>query len=340
MNHILLDNIVENLPVGVLVFAPTDAVKSNGQLVCCYANATASQLLNISNWEQTLWSAHFPFAHTVESTTFFTENSQRWLEAELKTDDTEGSIVVTLMDVTATQQRLGQLDKQLTALRKSNGDLEHFAYVASHDLREPLRKISAFGERLQKKYNPILDGDGALYLSRITDATSRMQDLIDDLLTFSRLTRDDLGFKAVNLNEIIQTVVSNVDNTIDAQIDCDEMPTIQANQTQMTQLFQNLVSNALKFRHQNTAPKVRIGCRDMGENTCEITVSDNGIGFDADDAERIFVIFQRLNGRSEYEGTGIGLAICKKIVENHNGTISAQGKPNGGATFTVTLPIE
>ena len=148
-----------------------------------------------------------------------------------------------------------------------------------------------------------------------------------------------ISFKSVDLNEIISNVVANSNCPEDVKIDCDEMPTIHANPTQMTQLFQNLVSNALKFRLADTLPKIHIGCKNVNVSTCEITVADDGIGFEDADAERIFALFHRLNGRSEYEGTGIGLAICKKIVENHSGTIVAKGTPNGGAVFTIRLPL-
>ena len=332
MNNLLPDNILECLPVGVLIF---EQKNGDEHLICYYANTAAAKLLNVLNLKETAWATYFPFSKTVADTVFFYENSQKWLKADVKTGDTEGSLIVTLSDVTT----LAQMEQQLDVLRKSNTDLEHFAYVASHDLREPLRKISAFGERLQKKYANSLDSDGTLYLDRITNATHRMQTLIDDLLMFSRLVHDDTGFKSVDLNEIIGNVVANSDCPEDVKIDCDEMPTIHANPTQMTQLFQNLVSNALKFRQPDTLPKIHIGCKNVNVSTCEITVTDDGIGFEDADAERIFTLFHRLNGRSEYEGTGIGLAICKKIVESHNGTIVAKGTPNGGAVFTIRLPL-
>ena len=256
------------------------------------------------------------------------------------TDASDASRIVVLNDISTQENGTKALERKIEKLRNSNKDLEHFAYVASHDLREPLRKIVAFSERLNTKYASALEGDGLVYLHRMIDATQRMQTFIDDLLLFSRFSRDTSDRIDVDLNDILRGVLSDFEMQIEstkAVIQFDKLPTIYGVKTQMVQLFQNLVGNALKFRKPDVPPNISISCTDL-DNHYQMTLSDKGIGFEEADAERIFVIFQRLNGRSEFEGTGIGLAICKKIVENHGGNITASSKPDQGSAFTITLP--
>ncbi len=245
---------------------------------------------------------------------------------------------------------LEQEIRQRQELTRSNQELQQFAFVASHDLQEPLRKIKTFGDRLKATCGDVLTPQGQDYLARMQNAASRMQILIEDLLTLSRVTTRGKPFILVNLVEITQEVLSDLETRIQqtgGRVEVGNLPTINADPIQIRQLLQNLIGNALKFHRQEVAPIVKIYSQDCKSQSdplatmefCQVIVSDNGIGFDEKYCDRIFNVFQRLHGRSEYEGTGIGLAICSKIVERHHGTIKAKSKPGKGATFTVTLPI-
>lgn len=229
-------------------------------------------------------------------------------------------------------------------LERSNRELEDFAYLASHDLQEPLRKIQAFSHRLKLKYAGSLDERGQDYLQRMEEAALRMQTLIQDLLTYSRVTTKAQPFRQVDLTLVLQDVLSDLEMRIEkgGRIEVGHLPTIKADRTQMRQLFQNLISNALKFHHDNRACAIKVYAQDSPNQPgfCQLFVEDNGIGFDEKYLDRIFGMFQRLHGRKEYEGTGVGLAICRKIVERHGGTITARSKPEQGATFIITLPGE
>ena len=245
------------------------------------------------------------------------------------------------------------LEGQTQRLARSNSELEQFAYVTTHDLQEPLRKVQAFGDLLVSKSGDSLSEEGNGYLRRMQDAARRMQTLINDLLSFSRVSTQVQPYVAVDLTELTQEVLSDLEPLITGnggRVDVGELPTIDADPTQMRQLQQNLISNALKFHKPEEPPLVRISGRllnghegsvsgrSLSEGTCEITVEDNGIGFDEKYLDRIFTVFQRLHGRDTYEGTGIGLATCRKIVERHGGRITARSRPGEGARFIVTLP--
>ena len=240
------------------------------------------------------------------------------------------------------------LKKYATELERSNRELQDFAYVASHDLQEPLRKIQAFGDRLQTKYSDSLDDRGRDYLNRMHNAAARMQVLIQDLLTYSKVTTAAQPFTRVNLAIVLEGVLSDLEIIIDdvnGQVKTSTLPTIDADKTQMRQLFQNLISNALKFHRPNTPPVIKISSKLMQtpeteEEIYQIIVQDNGIGFEQKYVDRIFGVFQRLHGRGEYKGTGVGLAVCKKIAERHSGTIAANSTPDKGTTFTITLPAK
>lgn len=228
------------------------------------------------------------------------------------------------------------------ALRTSNRELQDFAYVASHDLQEPLRKIQSFADLLRSDYGPRLDDQGKFYIQRMQSAASRMSDLIKGLLGYSRVRTQGLPFQTVDLREVVRDVLSDLEITISenrAAVSTQGLPTIEADPIQMRQLFQNLIGNALKFRDPSRPPIVRIKATE-DESQCVIEVSDNGIGFGPQYAERIFGPFQRLHGRAAYPGTGMGLAICRRIVERHGGTITATGALSEGATFTITLPLK
>jgi PAS domain S-box-containing protein len=234
------------------------------------------------------------------------------------------------------------LERQARELARSNAELEQFAYVASHDLQEPLRKIQAFGDRLKTHYEDALDELGGDYLERVQNAARRMQALINDLLTFSRVTTRAQPFVPVNLTEVAREVVSDLEARIErtsGRVEVSELPAIDADPTQKRQLFQNLIDNALKFHRPGAAPVVKVHGK-LLDGHCQIIVEDNGIGFDEKYLDRIFTIFQRLHGRFDYDGTGIGLAVCRKIAERHGGNITAQSTPGKGSTFLVTLPVK
>jgi len=246
-----------------------------------------------------------------------------------------------------------QLKEQIERLNVSNRELEQFAYVASHDLQEPLRKISSFGDLLRESYKDQLTGEGELYLNRILHSTIRMRDLITDLLNYSRVSRKTEK-EQINLNTILDMVKEDLEimiNEKEAVIKSSGLPNIAGNSSEFRQLFQNLVSNSLKFFNPNKNPIILIEAKEStpeelkklryynsNKRYVSIHFSDNGIGFDDNYAEKIFVIFQRLHGKDIYEGTGIGLAICKKIVEKYGGAIYAHSNPGQGSTFIVILP--
>ena len=239
-------------------------------------------------------------------------------------------------------------------LQKSNRELQDFAYVVSHDLQEPLRKIQAFGDRLVTRYGGAVDERGRDYLVRMQDAAARMQALINDLLTLSRVATRGRPFEPVDLGLVVREVVSDLETRIDetdAQIDVEHLPTIEADPLQLVQLFQNLIGNALKFGRTGVPPRIAIHvARQEASETpasdprgvvrYRFAVEDNGIGFDEKHRDRIFAPFQRLHARTEYEGTGMGLAICRRIVERHGGDIWATGVPGQGAVLNVSLPAE
>lgn len=230
-------------------------------------------------------------------------------------------------------------------LERSNRELQDFASVASHDLQEPLRKIQAFGDRLKTKYADALGEVGRDYLERMQSAAGRMQTLINDLLTFSRVTTKAQPFVAVNLREVAEGVISDLEARIErsgGRVEMGEMLSVEADPLQMRQLLQNLIGNALKFHRPGAAPLVRVWCERLSSasgDLCRIHVADDGIGFDEKYLDRIFTVFQRLHGRQTYEGTGVGLAVCRRIAERHGGSITATSEPGCGSTFLVTLPI-
>ena len=249
------------------------------------------------------------------------------------------------------EQRIAAVAAQL---ERSNRDLELFASAASHDLQEPLRKIQAFGNLLVEEHRMALGEQGRDYLQRIQDSARRMQALITDLLTFSRVASRARTAVSVDLDRVAREVLTDLEERIrqtGGRVELDDLPTLEADPTQMRQLLQNLIGNALKFHAPDRPPLVRVRSCLLAEATgraqgnadspsiCQITVQDNGIGFDEKFRDRIFDVFQRLHGRGEYEGTGMGLAICRKIVERHGGRITAASGPGQGATFLITLPI-
>lgn len=274
------------------------------------------------------------------------ENIDKWFQINsVKNAD---GFIVTFSDISEFKLNEKLLIKKQMELEEANYELEQFAYIASHDLKEPLRKIRAFGDRLESGYHNTSDEKALDYIFRMRSASDRMQSLIDDLLKFSRASRGDIEKQQVDLNEVMAEVVETLSETIEqtsAQIHSQALPTIVANQQQMTQVFQNIIANALKYSEENKEPQITIGVSkvelmiEMESKTFwQIDITDNGIGFENAYNEKIFEIFQRLHGRSQFSGTGIGLAICKKIIVNHQGFIFAHGEPGKGATFTLQLP--
>ncbi|HRO42442.1 MAG TPA: ATP-binding protein [Flavipsychrobacter sp.] len=275
-------------------------------------------------------------------------------------------MVGTAQDVTEQKKVEQELLSKTQDLEASNIELQKFASIASHDLREPLRKILTFTSMLEKEVTGPNE-KARVYTEKIVNSAARMQQLIDDILDFSRLSASDIVFEKVNLNQIIDQVLSDIEVNItvaNAVVKVDNLPSIEANASQLGQLFQNLISNAIKFRKEGDSPVVNIHSEIIsgvqlpmeylkGSSYCvlsnpkfwaqerfvKIYVQDNGIGFEESYVDKIFMIFQRLHSRSDYEGTGIGLAICKKVVDIHHGTISAKSQSGEGATFVVILPL-
>jgi PAS domain S-box-containing protein len=274
-------------------------------------------------------------------------------------------------ELRAAQERLRQANEELEervrertlelsaaneALRRSNRELEQFASVASHDLQEPLRKIQAFGDRLQGRFKETLGEQGREYLERMLSSAARMRLLIEDLLTYARVTTRAQPFVPVDLGVVAREVVSDLEGRLqqtEGQVELGALPVALADPLQMRQLLQNLIGNGLKFHRPGQPPVVRLSQVHSGVDPCTngdgadppaatvtVAVQDNGIGFEEIYLDRIFEVFQRLHGRGEYEGTGMGLAICRKIVERHGGRITAHSTPGEGATFLVTLPAQ
>jgi len=258
-----------------------------------------------------------------------------------------------IKDVTDQRQIEHDLKNKVEELNHSNKELEEFAYVASHDMQEPLRKITTFSDRLSEKYRDVLTGDGLMYLSRMNASAGNMRTLINDLLEFSRISKTGQPFEKVNLDMILRQVKTDLELTIEETgtvIKSQQLPAVDAVSTQMKQLFTNLITNAIKFHKPDVSPVINIEASLLSESEKQrheleintdyykIQISDNGIGFESEYATRIFQVFQRLHGRSEYPGTGIGLAICKKILEYHRGIIFAENIPETGARFTIILP--
>ena len=251
-------------------------------------------------------------------------------------------------------ERTRALKEANEQLEKSNAELEQFAYITSHDLQEPLRKIRTFASRMESSLGDSTDATVINFLHKIMASAERMSILIRDLLNYSRLTKEEKRMMPVNLNEVLNDVLSDLEVMVSqkhAVLKVDDLPVVKGIPLQLNQLFFNLVGNSLKFAKQGVAPVIHIKVNRVEEDKAtqlglkgnyyhEITFSDNGIGFDAKYKEQIFEIFQRLHSREKFAGTGIGLALSKRVVENHQGTITAESEDGKGATFKVYLPAE
>lgn len=233
------------------------------------------------------------------------------------------------------------LEAKNAELARSNAELAQFASVASHDLKEPLNKIGAFAELITKSLDGKRDAETRDYLERMVRAIADMRELIDDLQTLSRVTTRGRPLEDVSLNDAARLAAENLEGLrarCGGTIEIGELPSLRADPVQMRQLLQNLIGNALKFRKKDVPPLVRVAGRARGDGFCELSVADNGIGFEQKFVDRIFKPFTRLHSRLDYDGTGMGLAICEKIALRHGGAIAAESAPGRGATFVVTLP--
>jgi two-component system sensor kinase FixL len=275
-----------------------------------------------------------------ESITVHKVAENRWHIFGINTDITD--LKKTETALRSSEGRLRQFTAQL---ERSNRELQDFAYVASHDLQEPLRKIVVFGDRLKEKCSDVLNEDAGDYLDRMQKAAARMQTLINDLLTFSRVTSKARPFAPVILNQVANEVISDLEARIEhvqGRVEIGALPVIDAEELQMRQLLQNLIGNSLKFCRPEAPPVVSVAARkffdESGCEMCELTVRDNGIGFEDKYLDRIFNVFQRLHTRAEFEGNGMGLAIVKKIALYHGGDVTATSQPGAGTTFILTLP--
>ncbi|HBU69002.1 MAG TPA: hypothetical protein DEE98_01315 [Elusimicrobia bacterium] len=261
-------------------------------------------------------------------------------------------IVCNAKDITERKKTENALRMYNKQLKMSNRNLEDFAYIASHDLQEPLRKVKAFSDLIKSKYESLIDEKGLDYIDRMQKATERMQLLIDSLLSYSRISTKAQAFVLIDLNKVISEVLTDLEirlNDTGGRVEVGKLTQIEADPVQMRQLFQNLIGNALKFHKPDVSPVIKVYEEniqrphehlDNYSDYTRIIVEDNGIGFDEKYSEKIFAIFQRLHTREEYEGTGIGLAVCRKIMDRHNGSITAQSTPGQGSQFVLTIPLK
>jgi signal transduction histidine kinase len=276
-------------------------------------------------------------------------------DQEQKLIATNRSLEIEIKDRKASEEKIIQLNRQLLqnigSLESANKDLEQFAFMASHDLQEPLRKILMFSDRLFEKYQTVLQDDVRL-INRIQKSAERMQALIIDILAFSKISIDKTTFVKTDLNKIIQEVIADLNEEIsekNATVVVDDLPTLYANEDLIRLLFNNLIGNALKYCKKEVCPDIKIRYettltvtrdkKDKMVRYCRIFIEDNGIGFDQKYSEEIFGMFKRLHHDAEFTGTGIGLALCKKIVEQHSGYISAQSQIDKGSKFIISLPV-
>jgi signal transduction histidine kinase len=280
------------------------------------------------------------------------------LEQEQKLISINRNLEIEVAERKASEEKVNQLNRKLliniSNLESANKNLERFAFMASHDLQEPLRKIRMFSDRLLSKYSDVLKEDVQM-LARIQQAAERTQTLIADILDFSKISMEQSEFTNSDLNNLLTDLITDMEEEVkgkNATITIERLPSLYVSTRLMRPLFQNLIGNALKYSKKNVPPVIRIhsdlannspgsnGNGNVTENKyCRIFVEDNGIGFDQKYAEDIFGMFKRLHNNGEFEGTGIGLALCKKIIEQHNGFISARSKPDEGSTFIISLPV-
>lgn len=353
-------------PEGKTIFANPAVAKITGWPLEELIGKTEQEIF----WRNGATAPHALTGQTLGEQLFYRKDGTVFTAEFVKTSINEsGSVVGAVLvfkDITERKRVEDALAQKAAELSRSNAELEQFAFVASHDLQEPLRKIQAFGDRLKTKCEGLVAPDARDYLQRMQNAATRMRQLIDDLLAFSRAIRSTEAFASVDLGTVAKEVLGDLEVRIEksgARVEVGPLPTLEADPMQMRQLMLNLIGNALKFQAPGSSPLVRINGRlidrhspsetsllkrqpansdsaPMNGGFCEITIADNGIGFDEQYSEKIFAVFQRLHGRGEYEGSGVGLAVCRRIADRHHGTIVAKSKVGEGSTFIVTLPTQ
>jgi PAS domain S-box-containing protein len=292
---------------------------------------------------------------TIEITALHKDGHEFYVSLTISqtSQDAETSFIAFIRDITEQKKNQQELERKTIALEQSNANLEAFAYASSHDLKEPVRKILTFSDRLKERLKEKLEEQDIYFFSRIENAAQRMRSLIDNLLTYSNVNNDTTSLETVDLNEVVNTILEDLELEIqekEAIITIDLLPVIKGHQRQLQQLFHNLIGNALKYSNDGVAPQIQISYHLASGHEVPsiakvatqlyhfIQVKDNGIGFNPEDAERIFKIFTRLHGNVGYSGTGVGLSIARKVVENHKGHLWAESKDQEGATFKVLLP--
>lgn len=353
----ILETIVDNIPVMITFY------DSDGNIY--YINPTAERILGMNIREMQridLMTYLYPdpdYRRTVLD--FMKQASGEWKDLTLSMDKkktlecswanvrlSNGTYIGIGIDVSERKQAERKIEKYIKELEWKNRELQEFASVASHDLQEPLRKVQAFGKLLAGEPAENISDNGRDYLSRMIAAAERMQRLIKSLLIYSRISARDTIYKRVDLKEITEKVITDIEiSFLEKQpaFEIGDMDQIEADEIQMSQLMQNLIVNSLNYSKKDEPPQVSISTslirplKNSRKTFCEIHVSDNGIGFDSKYLNKIFMPFERLHGRHEYSGTGMGLAICRKIAERHGGWITAESTPGCGATFIVTLPL-
>jgi PAS domain S-box-containing protein len=370
--RILLDNILKFSPTGISV---TEVVRDKeGNVVdgrTLIANEAAERFTGIPNHlylsktiseiDPNILSSplHQLSMNTLKTghpfqTQYLFEPTGRWLELSVARMDDDHLINV-FMDITGTKESQLQQEKLMQELERTNASLQEFAYAASHDLKEPVRKIILFSERLKHRLTSCMSEEDFRLFGRMENSAERMGLLVDDLLQYSQVSQQTSLYEEIDLNDKVRLVLEDLEVLIEekqAKIFVGPLPKIKGHRRQLQQLFQNLISNALKYSKPGIPPEINITSSstigrasgfdlpadEKDQKFYQIEVSDNGIGFAQEDAERIFNMFQRLHGKAEYAGTGIGLAIVRKVVQNHHGYIAAQSEPDKGATFKVLLP--
>ena len=347
--------LLEHLPVGVYRTTPDGKIIEANQMLAKllgYEDVSDLREINVSDFYVKKRDRLAHLEKLNASITYFTEfelrcrdNRTIWVrDYPRAVSGPDGKVIYydgIIVDITERKQAEDRLQKALEELEYSNRELQQFAYVASHDLQEPLRMVASYVELLANRYKDKLDNDAEEFIAYAVEGATRMQRLINDLLEYSRVSSRGKTFMPTDCEEVINQVIANLQLAIEessAVITHDPMPVVVADRSQLGQVFQNLVGNAIKFRAEKP-PEIHIGVRQR-DREWEFSVRDNGIGFEPEYAERIFMIFQRLHGRSEYPGTGIGLAICKKIIERHGGRIWVKSEQGKGSVFYFTLPAK
>jgi PAS domain S-box-containing protein len=284
----------------------------------------------------------YGFIINFETQVYRKDKTRIWVSISTKsdtgTDNGQSARYGIIEDITQRKIVEEELAQKAADLARSNADLEQFAHIASHDLQEPLRMVASFTELLARKYKGRLDKDADEFISIAVDGANRMKQLINDLLVFSRVGSKAKPFEPTDFNEVLNHSMGNLAMIIkehSANVEADQLPVLMADKNQMIQLFQNLMSNAIKF-HSLVQPRIKISAS-LKESLWTFSINDNGIGIDPQHFERIFGVFQRVHGKRDYPGTGIGLAICKKIVERHGGRIWVESEQGKGSTFFFTI---